>query len=98
LRKQKEEHKIENPDEYEQQVEESVEVQREANEEYDEDNSPSPTNIEDLYSLFWKVINIKDSSKVGNLDKQELGNLDMNVRDCQAIALLCDEVDRKSVV
>lgn len=70
----------------EEELEENVEAQNEAQEDYIEDNSPTYMKQEDLFSLFWKVINIKDSSKVGNLDKQELGMLDISVRDCQHIA------------
>ena len=73
-------------EEQEEQIEDNVEYQNEAQEDYVEDNSPTYTKPDDLYSLFWKVINIQDSSKVGNLDKQELGMLDISVRDCQHIA------------
>ncbi len=76
----------------EEQTEENVERNSEANEEYYEDNSPAYQQKDDRYSLFWKVINILDSSKVGNLDKNEIGMLNMSVRDCQSIALLCDSV------
>jgi hypothetical protein len=68
-------------------VEKNVELNAEAQEEYAEDNSPTYSKPEDLYSLFWKTIEIEDSSKVGNLDKTELGMLDMSVRDCQHIAI-----------
>lgn len=71
--------------EIEDQTEDNVERNMEAQEEYAEDNSPTYIKPDDLYSLFWKVINIPDSSKVGNLDKQELGMLDISVRDCQHI-------------
>lgn len=67
-------------------IEESVELSNEAQEEYAEDNSPTYLKTDDLYSLFWKTINIKDSSKVGNLDIKELGMLNISVRDCQHIA------------
>jgi len=82
---------MENPDQdYEQDaeslIEDNVEMSNEAQEEYVEDNSPSYTKADDLYSLFWKTINIDDSSKVGNLDSKELGMLDISVRDCQNIA------------
>jgi len=72
-------------EELENQVEKNVELQNEAQEEYSEDNSPTYSKPEDLYSLFWKTIEIDDSSKVANLDKTELGMLDMSVRDCQNI-------------
>ncbi len=67
-------------------LEESVELSNEAQEDYAEDNSPTYAKADDLYSLFWKTINIQDSSKVGNLDVKELGMLDIAVRDCQNIA------------
>lgn len=73
-------------EEQEELIEENVAMQNEAQEDYIEDNSPTYTKPDDLYSLFWKTINIEDSSKVGNLDKQELGMLDISVRDCQYIA------------
>ena len=53
-----------------------------------EDMAPSQRSKDDLYSLFWKVIKIRDSSKVGNLDKTELGMLNIAVRDLQKIKLL----------
>lgn len=67
-------------------IEESIELSNEAQEEYAEDNSPTYLKTDDLYSLFWKAINIRDSSKVGNLDIKELGMLNISVRDCQNIA------------
>ncbi len=67
-------------------LEESIELGNEAQEDYAEDNSPTYAKSDDLYSLFWKTINIKDSSKVGNLDIKELGMLNISVRDCQHIA------------
>lgn len=79
---------MQNPDEIgqEEAMEDNVETSNELNEEYMEDNSPTYSKPDDLYSLFWKTINIEDSSKVGNLDKTELGMLDISVRDCQYIA------------
>jgi hypothetical protein len=79
-----------NPDEIEQDADdiaaENVETNMEAQEDYIEDNSPTYNKPEDLYSLFWKTIQIEDSSKVGNLNERELGMLDISVRDCQNIA------------
>lgn len=85
----------EQEEEFEEQVETNVEANQEANEDYYEDNSPAYQQKDDLYSLFWKVINLPDSSKVGFLDKAEIGILNMTVRDCQNIALLCDSVGYK---
>ena len=81
----------------EEQLQENVETQQEAVAEYLEDNSPSEVEKDSLYSLFWKVINKTDSSKIANLDKLELGMLDMNVRDLQAIAELCKIVGYNEV-
>jgi hypothetical protein len=76
-------------------LEENVEAQNEAQEEYSEDNSPTYSKQEDLYSLFWKTIRLEDSSKVGNLDYKELGMLDISVRDCQHIAFTADILGEK---
>jgi len=85
-----------NPDEDpEEIVQDNVELSNEAQEEYIEDNSPTYSKPDDLYSLFWKTINIEDSSKVANLDKVELGMLNMSVRDCQNIALVAKTLGHK---
>lgn len=86
-----------NPDEIEQEdaIEDSVETNNEYQEDYMEDNSPTYNKPDDLYSLFWKTIEIEDSSKVGNLDKVELGMLDMSVRDCQNIANVAEILGHK---
>lgn len=90
-----------NPDEFEEELYDNVEKQQEAIQDYSEDNyednSPSEGTNDNLYSLFWRTIERKDSSKLGNLEKAELGMLDMSVRDCQAIAILCDTVEYKQV-
>lgn len=75
-------------DEQDEQLEDSMETQQEIS----DDISPGFSKADDLYSLFWRVINIEDSSKVGNLSKEELGLLDISVRDCQKIALLADSL------
>jgi len=83
------------PEDFEEQIEENVELNQEANEDYADENSPSYSKPDDLYSLFWKVAKIKDSSKVANLDKTELGLLDMSVRDMQRIALVAETLGHK---
>jgi hypothetical protein len=70
------------------QIEDQVEKQVEAQQEVYDDTSPVLKEKDDLYSLFWRVVKTTDSSKVGNLDKTELGMLNISVRDCQKIALL----------
>jgi len=90
-----------NPDEFEEELYDNIEKQQEAIQDYSEDNyednSPSEGTNDNLYSLFWRTIERKDSSKLGNLEKTELGMLNMSVRDCQAIAILCDTVEYKQV-
>jgi hypothetical protein len=72
----------------EDELETNVERQREAQENVYDDTLPSAGSKDDLFTLFWKVFRAGDSSKVGNLEKNELGELDLTVRDCQKIALL----------
>lgn len=70
-------------------TDDAIENQAEISQEAYSDTSPSYKEKDDLYSLFWKVVRTKESSKVGNLDpKTELGMLDISVRDNQRIALL----------
>lgn len=76
----------------EEQLDESIENQQEAVQDYYEDTSPTEVEKETLYGLFRWCIDKKDSSKISNLDKQELGMLDMSVRDCQNIAIFCDSL------
>jgi len=68
--------------------EDEMEEQAEGQQEMYDDISPSPEKKDDLYSLFWKVVKTSNSSKVGNLSKEELGQLNMSVRDLQKIFLL----------
>ncbi len=59
---------------------------------YDTDATPTPKEAEDLYTLFKWIIARGDSSKIGNLRKEELGMLNISVRDCQKINLLGDRL------
>lgn len=63
---------------------ESMEKQQD----WGEDLTPAYEKKDDLFSLFWKMVNKSDSSKIANLSKGELGMLNLPVRDCQKIALL----------
>lgn len=65
-----------------------IDEQRELWEEQTGSNLPGGRKPESLFSLFKEVWRTKDSSKVANLDSNELGNLGISVRDCQRIALL----------
>jgi len=71
---------------------ENIEERRKSiNEDIYEETAPGQfEKKDDLYSLFWKVVKERDSSKVGNLDKTELGMLNISIRDCQKIGLLAD--------
>lgn len=51
-------------------------------------NYPVAKKPDTLFSLFKDVWRTIDSSKVSNLDKDEIGSLNISVRDCQRIALL----------
>lgn len=75
------------------QIEDQVDKQAEAQEEYYAESTPSYEKKDDLYSLFWKVVKTRDSSKVGNLKSNELGMLNITVRDAQKIALLADTLN-----
>ncbi len=70
---------------------ESIEKQQDWN----EDVTPAYEKKDDLFSLFWKMVNKADSSKIANLSKQELGMLNLPVRDCQKIALLATTLGHK---
>ena len=67
-----------------------AERQRDIQDEVYEDTTPSYEKKDDLYSLFWKVVKANDSSKVANVTKEELGMLNISVRDCQRISLLAE--------
>ena len=56
---------------------------------------PYQKKKDDLFSLFTKVWKAPDSSKVGNLNNQELGVLNISVRDAQRIALLAEVCHHK---
>lgn len=85
------------PDEIDQEeiIEDNIENSNEAQEDYYEDNSPTSIQPETLYGLFKETLVMKDNSKLGNLDKSELGMLDMSVRDCQNISLVARTLGHK---
>ena len=49
---------------------------------------PSEEPRESIFTFFAKVLGISDSSKVANLDRRELGMLDLSVRNCEYLANL----------
>lgn len=74
-------------------AEEHAESQIDMQDSYAE--SPQYSSKDDLFTLFWKVVKTPDSTKVGNLEGDELGMLDISVRDCQSIALLATSLGHK---
>jgi hypothetical protein len=79
----------------EEEDEDRLEDQAEQQQEIYEDMTPTHKEKDDLYSLFWKVVQTSDSSKVGNLSKTELGMLNISVRDCLRISLLADNLGKQ---
>lgn len=55
---------------------------------YDQVNFPTQRGESNIYNLFWKVNKAKSSTKVGNLKKDELGMLNISVRDAQKLGTL----------
>jgi hypothetical protein len=47
---------------------------------------PDATPKESIFTFFRHILGIKDSSKVANLDKRELGMLDLSVRNSEHLA------------
>ncbi len=90
---------VEDYDDYEDELEDDMEDQAESQQEAQQDAyegmSPSAKEKPDLFSLFWKVIEKIDSSKVSNVNKQELGMLEISVRDCQRIKLIAYQLGHK---
>ena len=58
-------------------------------------NYPIAKKPDSLFTLFKDVWRTSDSSKVANLEKDELGDLGISVRDCQRIALLAGVLHHK---
>ena len=78
-------------EEYEQSMEDQMDLQEDEMEAREDAlDYPARSPNDSLFTLFRRVLGITDSSKVGNLDKIELGDLPVNVRECQRIALLAN--------
>lgn len=52
------------------------------------DYYPSPKEKDSIYSFFRKVLGLKDTTRVANLDKRELGNLQLSVRSNQYLSMV----------
>lgn len=82
-------------EEYEEDLEEEKEEEAADRQKEYYDAMPTPKEKEDLYSLFKWIIARQDSSKIGFLRKEELGMLNLSVRDCQKIHLLGNVFNHK---
>lgn len=74
----------------EEQQEDLQDVQQEVYEAQADDvsNIPTAKRTQDLYSLFDKVRKTDDSIKVSNVEKHELGQPKITIRDANEIALI----------
>ena len=72
------------------------EYQQDAQEEQQFGSYPGAIPKESIYTFFMRILGIKDSSKVANLDKRELGMLDLSVRNCEHLAGLGTMLHNKS--
>jgi len=72
------------------------EYSEEISEEYPDDNweedtdSPEQAPLGGLYGLFKNVARQRDTKRVSNLTKEELGLWNLSVRDCERIALIAE--------
>jgi len=57
---------------------------------------PGQAPKESIFTFFAKVLGLSDSSKVANLDRRELGMLDLSVRNCEYLANLGGMLHNKS--
>lgn len=53
-----------------------------------EANSPQTRENSNIFNLFWKVVQLKDSTKVANINKLEIGDLGISVRECGRLRIL----------
>jgi len=57
---------------------------------------PGQIPRDSIFTFFAKVLGLRDSSKVANLDRRELGMLDLSVRNCEYLAKLGTMLHNKS--
>ena len=57
---------------------------------------PNAPQRESIFTFFKHILGIKDSSKVANLDRRELGMLDLSVRNSEHLAKLGTMLHNKS--
>jgi hypothetical protein len=82
--------KMDYPDDEYTDEEEAQEVMDEQREQWEDayGTYPQAKRQESLFSLFKDTWRALDSSKIANIDKNEIGDLGISVRDSQRIALL----------
>lgn len=86
--------------EYDEEIEEEEEVENFPEEELgigEEEGyvGSEPKPLGGIYTLFDTVLNKPRSTKVSNLNKEELGDLGISVRECMRIALLAESFGHK---
>jgi len=74
-----------------------LDEQRELWEEQTGGNYPAARKPDSLFSLFKNVWRTSDSSKVANLEKTEIGDLGISVRDAQNISFFAKFLGHKGV-
>jgi hypothetical protein len=91
---QDDEQEIETPDvsaveqSYEDDQQDHIEYQQDSQEDQQFGSYPNAVPKESIFTFFRHLLRIPDSSKVGNLDKRELGSLDLSVRNCEYLGKL----------
>lgn len=70
--------------------------QQEFQEEQQFGSYPNPMPKESIFTFFKHILGIKDSSKVANLDRRELGMLDLSVRNSEHLGKLGYMLHNKS--
>lgn len=72
------------------------EYNQEGGEEQQFGSYPGQPERDSIFTFFAKVLGLSDSSKVGNLDRRELGMLDLSVRNCEYLANLGAQLHNKA--
>lgn len=72
------------------------EFQQEIQEDQQFGSYPNQPPRESIFTFFKHILGIKDSSKVGNLDRRELGMLDLSVRNSEHLGKLGFMLHNKS--
>jgi hypothetical protein len=77
-------------------MQEFGEFQQDVQEDQQFGSYPNAVPRESIFTFFRHILGIKDSSKVGNLDRRELGMLDLSVRNSEHLAKLGHMLHNKS--